>query len=723
MPFRLPSTPTLAILGMVLGFIAGCMSSSLLWGVSAIADSFFTLLQMTALPYISLSLIAGVGKLSPRFIKETLQSSLVMFSALLVICILVILSSSFVFPDWLNASFYNANTIQSSNEVDFVKLFIPSNPFNAYANTVIPSVVVFSLFVGFGLRKVKGKESTISVLENLLTAIANVNSLITKWSPLGIFCIVYRAIFSFDSSQTDGLLIYLITASTVVILLSFIILPLFVTSLSQYSYKQVFDTSKEPMLLAFATGSFFAVIPIIVEKVKILFDQTTKKHRYADFIPEIIVPITFSLPVGGKMLCLLFALFASWASGTHITSGDYFTLITQGIPQLFGTRLIAMPGLLELLNAPSSMLETYILADNLMMTRMGTVFSVAFSVCFPIAIMARVDRKLESKWRPVAAYFVSIPVTVLLVFAGLSMSFEKIDYQYNGYQKFIERDLLSKRAKQSITEVPADFSVFWSENNSTLERIKKRGSIKVGYFRDDLPYSFVNNELNLVGFDIELMNQLASDLSVSVEYVKIYHSQAAELLSKGYIDITTGVPLIPDNMQTYGLTVPYTSQPLAFVVKKERRTEFTNWLSAIEREELTIGVPEAFFYKNKIANTFTKAKAWKISSPRLFFRDTKNGIDAMLFGAPAASAWTLIYPEYTVVVPKPRASSLQMAFPINKTDTVFENFMRSWINSKVQDKTVESFFDYWIRGRVKNDFKKYKKYETKSESKGSEPAS
>jgi proton glutamate symport protein len=700
MSIKLPSTPTLAIIGMVLGLLAGLLSDSLMWGVANIADSFFMLLQMTALPYISLSLIAGVGKLTPRFIKETLKSSLMMFSLLLVLCVLVILSSSLVFPDWVNASFYNANTIQTSDNVDFVKLFIPSNPFSAYANTVVPSVVVFSLFVGFGLRKVAGKQATINVLESLLSAIANVNSLITKWSPVGIFCIVYRAIFTFESSLMDGLLIYLITASTVVILLSFIILPLFVTSLSQYSYKQVFDTAKEPMLLAFATGSFFAVIPIIVEKVKLLFDQTTKKHRYADFIPEIIVPITFSLPVGGKMLCLLFALFASWVSGAHISVSDYFILITQGIPQLFGTRLIAMPGLLELLNAPASMLDTFILADNLMMTRLGTVFSVAFAVCLPIAIMARIDRKLESKWRPVAGYFGAVPILLLVVFSILNVSFDKIGYQYNGYQKFIERELLEKRAKYTVKEAPKDFSVYWSDNSSTLERIKERGSIRVGYFRDDLPYSFVNNNQALVGFDIELINSLANDLNVSIEYIKIYHSQAAGLLEKGYIDITTGLPLIPDNMQNYGLTIPYTSQSLAFVVKKERRTEFSNWLSAIEREEIEVGVPEAFFYQNKIASTFTKAKAWKISSPRLFFKKKHENIDAMLFGAPAASAWTLIYPEYTVVVPKPSAPALQMAFPINKSDTVFENFMRSWINSKIQDKTIDKFFDYWIKGQA-----------------------
>ncbi len=697
------STPQLAIAGMLLGLLAGLTSSDLFWGVDAIADSFYTLLQMTALPYISLSLIAGVGKLTPRFIKETLRASLLMFSVLLGICLIVILSGSFAFPDWLNANFYNANTVKPTTELNFVEMFIPSNPFNAYANTVIPSVVIFSLFVGVGLRKVKNKAATISVLEHLLAAIANVNSLITKWSPLGIFCLVYRAIFSFDSAQADGLLIYLVTAASLVILLSFVILPLFVTSLSQYSFKQIVDTSKEPLLIALATGSFFAVIPIIIERLKILFDKTTKKHRYADFIPEIIVPITYSLPAGGKLMCLLFALFAAWSSGSHIVAADYFVLLTEGLPQLFGTQQVAMPGLLNLLNAPASMLDTFILAENLMMTRLGTMFSVSFAICFPIAIMARIDRKLDSKWRPVLAYSGSIPALLLVVLLSLSYSFEKIEYQYDGYQRFIQRDLLLPRKQQTLSEVASDFRVRWGSNSTVLERIKSNGVLRVGYYRDDLPFSFFNKAGQLVGLDIELMNLLASDLGVDIEFIKIYHSQAANLLEEGFIDITTGVPLIPENMRSFGLTIPYTSQQLAFVVQKQRRTEFKTWLTAIDREEIVIGVPEAFYYKNRISSTFTKAKAWEISSPRLFFKAEKNNLDAMLFGAPAASAWTLIYPEYTVVMPKPKLPSLQMAFPINNKDIAFENFMRSWLISKLEDKTIETFFDYWIEGEYQRE--------------------
>ena len=233
-----------------------------------------------------------------------------------------------------------------------------------------------------------------------------------------------------------------------------------------------------------------------------------------------------------------------------------------------------------------------------------------------------------------------------------------------------------------------------------LDRIKQRGFIRVGYFRDDLPYSFHNNDGKLVGFDIEIMNQLAIDLNVEIEFVRIFHDQAKPLLASGYLDITSGVPVIPDNMAQFTLTMPYSTQNIAIVVKDGRRAEFTDWQKILQREDLTLGIPETFFYKKAVARNFTQGKAWEISTPRLFFKEEFAHIDAMVFGAAASSAWTLLNPDYTVVVPKPELAPLYMAFPINKNDHAFELFMRNWISMKQQSKTIDTLFNYWIEGNT-----------------------
>ena len=238
-----------------------------------------------------------------------------------------------------------------------------------------------------------------------------------------------------------------------------------------------------------------------------------------------------------------------------------------------------------------------------------------------------------------------------------------------------------------------------STSSNVLTRIQQRGFIRVGYFRDDLPYSFHNSKGKLVGFDIEIMNQLAADLGVGVEFVKIYHKQTAPLLDSGYLDITTGIPVIPDSMKKYTLTVPYSTQSMAFIVDDRRRAEFVEWSEILKREDLIIGIPETFYYRDAIKRHFTRGKAWEIATPRLFFREEYEHIDAMLFGAPSASAWTLLNPSYTVVVPKPVQPPLSMAFPISQKDRGFELFMRNWINMKKQNRTLERLFDYWIGGK------------------------
>ena len=173
------------------------------------------------------------------------------------------------------------------------------------------------------------------------------------------------------------------------------------------------------------------------------------------------------------------------------------------------------------------------------------------------------------------------------------------------------------------------------------------------------------------------------------------------MLASGYLDITTGVPVIPDNMAQFTLTMPYSTQSIAIIVKDKRRAEFTQWDNILQRDDLILGIPESFYYKKAIAKTFTHGKAWEISTPRLFFKAEFAHIDAMVFGAAASSAWTLLNPSYTVVVPKPELAPLYMAFPINKNDHAFELFMRNWLTMKQQSKTIDQLFDYWIKGNTK----------------------
>jgi len=688
------------ISAMFFGLLLGHILATSYSVINSIANAFVTLLQMTVLPYITLSLIVGLGGLSPDKAKKVSKQSLAIIFIMILVVLFFIFSAPLAFPDWQQAEFYSVNTIKVAEEFNLINLFISANPFSAYANTLVPAVVFFSICLGLGLMQIKSKRQTLLVLSSLQQAVANINNFIMRFAPLGVFCIGWRAAVTVDASQFDGLVVYMVSAIILVILLCFLVFPAIVATVTPFGYREIIKVSREPMLTAFATGSFFSVIPVIVEKTKALIKEKYPQDSDLEKISDVIVPISFSLPVGGKLLALLFVLFAAWFSGAKISFSDYINLVIAGLPQLFGSTTLAMHNLLELFNVSSTMFDFYLVAENLLAGRLGAIFSVVFSGCLPLLIATAMLKRFTIKWQNLARNLAIIPVVSVLAFVSLRFCFDSISHQYQGYTKFIERDFLFNNVQSTYLDKSSTLTANIQKSSPVLTRIKQRGFIRVGYFRDDLPYAFHNNNGKLVGFDIEIMNQLAIDLSVNIEFVKIFHQQADQLLKSGYLDITTGIPVIPDNMVKFTLTVPYSQQSLAFIVKDQRRVDFKEWPKIIKNKDLTIGIPETFFYQKAVERNFIYNDAWEISTPRLFFKEKYQHIDGMLFGAAAASAWTLLHPEYTVVVPKPVLAPLSMAFPINHNDHAFELFMRNWIAMKQKSKVIDKLFDYWISNKT-----------------------
>src|SRR4029453_3854980 len=56
---------------------------------------------------------------------------------------------------------------------------------------------------------------------------------------------------------------------------------------------------------------------------------------------------------------------------------------------------------------------------------------------------------------------------------------------------------------------------------SVVDSIKKRNMLRIGVLADLFRFLFVNRDSKLVGFDVEMGQQLARDLGVRVEFVEM----------------------------------------------------------------------------------------------------------------------------------------------------------------------------------------------------------
>jgi ABC-type amino acid transport substrate-binding protein len=89
--------------------------------------------------------------------------------------------------------------------------------------------------------------------------------------------------------------------------------------------------------------------------------------------------------------------------------------------------------------------------------------------------------------------------------------------------------------------------------------------------------------------------------------------------------------------------------------------------------------------------TFRKAEELFGNRPREF--------DAILLPAERGSVWTLLYPQYCVVVPQPGISRIPLAYAVARHDQSLANMINTWIELKKRDGTIAALYDYWILGR------------------------
>lgn len=74
--------------------------------------------------------------------------------------------------------------------------------------------------------------------------------------------------------------------------------------------------------------------------------------------------------------------------------------------------------------------------------------------------------------------------------------------------------------------------------------------------------------------------------------------------------------------------------------------------------------------------------------------------DAIALPAERGSAWTLIHPRYSVVVPEPTPIKVPLAYPIARRDLDFASFVNTWIELKRRDGTLDVLYRHWILGQT-----------------------
>jgi Na+/H+-dicarboxylate symporter len=693
------TSSTKILVGLVSGVIVGLFFGEHAGVLKVVADGFVKLLQMTVLPYITISIVTSLGILSFDQVKTLGLRAGVVLIGLWCLALVFTFLLPLAFPATETASFFSTTLVEGRRPFNFVDLFIPSNPFYSLANNIVPAVVLFSVFLGVALIGVERKQTLLDVFAVAKEALSSVTKFVVGLMPYGIFAIAANTAGTLNLEQVARIQVYLITYVTVALLVALWVLPGLVSALTPFRYREVLGPTRDALITAFMAADLFIVLPILIQGCKDLLEQHRLVNEQTKSLPDVIVPTSFNFPHTGKLLSISFILFAGWFADAAVPVTEYPRLALTGLLTFFGSLNVAVPFLLDLFRIPADTFQLF-LATGVINSRFGSLLAAVHTVAVALLGSAAIVGGLRFNPARVLRYLVITIVLSAATIGGLRMMFNTaLKPAFAGEELIYSmRPLMAQQESRLIKQVDLGESV----DGSVVDSIKKRGVLRVGVLADRLPFVFVNRDGNMVGFDVEMAQLLARDLGVKVEFVEMEDSTALpRLLAMGRIDVAmTGVLVTPERAGEILFSEPYLDETLAFVVKDQLREEFSSWPTIRGLGAFPVTIPDSPYYIDRVKS---RAPALKLQVADTF-KQIEDGLkmgtlDAVVLPAERGSVLTLLHPKYTVVVPEPEIVKIPLAYPVARRDQEWVQFINTWIELKRRDGTIGALYDHWILGK------------------------
>jgi ABC-type amino acid transport substrate-binding protein len=215
-----------------------------------------------------------------------------------------------------------------------------------------------------------------------------------------------------------------------------------------------------------------------------------------------------------------------------------------------------------------------------------------------------------------------------------------------------------------------------------------------------LPFSYMNSRGELVGFDIEMTHRLADELGVTLEFVPIDIHRIADHLDADHCDVVmSGVAATTPRFEQMEFSTSYLDATIALVVPDHRRHDFSRRQKILAMEGVRVGLIGEAYWLRKLGEKAPNVEFVPLGSEREFFENPDLRLDALVTSAEGGSAWTLLHPEYHVVIPDGNVIKQPLGYPMARGERELKGLLDHWVILKTRDGTIERAYDHWILGR------------------------
>lgn len=148
----------------------------------------------------------------------------------------------------------------------------------------------------------------------------------------------------------------------------------------------------------------------------------------------------------------------------------------------------------------------------------------------------------------------------------------------------------------------------------------ERKTIKVGYITDIKPYCYINDNGTLMGFNVDVMNAVALELGLDIEWKEIKNEDILNDLKIGYVDYILGIDYQPHLFDFLVFSKSFDENKIAIFLKKYN-TEIKSF-DDLKYKKISVSKEDIFI--KKIEN---------IAGLRIFYDDNiENAVLLMIHG-------------------------------------------------------------------------------------------
>jgi len=224
--------------------------------------------------------------------------------------------------------------------------------------------------------------------------------------------------------------------------------------------------------------------------------------------------------------------------------------------------------------------------------------------------------------------------------------------------------------------------------------------LRVGSHPDVLPFAFLNDAGEPVGFDIEMAHLLARHLGVRLELVPMRFDHLADQLDADHFDVAmAGIPgdyTLLDRVRTVDSGIDVHG---SLLVPDHRRDDVASVDAIARAGHLRFGVLGESRVSPRIGESLPGVELVHVESPVEFLNGDREDLDGLVFAAEIGAAWTLRYPGFAVVVPDGLETAVPLVYPVARDAVDLESFLEGWAELSSRDGTTASLYRPWALGQ------------------------